>query len=235
MKFFIVCVLAVCIVAALAQTDDDKCSTANYCKDKVDKKLCIVWPGKADRYCRACDPTLANKDCQCPLGQFCVTNSEVPEYGTCMPKDASLYGKPCDHRITGLASLKKGENDLMFCGGVVYNSTGSAKYLEWTGECVRGVCTACSSAGTQGTPGSVCSDGRTCIKNGEVYAPAGLASYALFGENVNSFWNFFWFWSVVPIACIAFFMACKNGKLGPVRGQPQTPATATPSYKGEAA
>jgi hypothetical protein len=92
----------------------------------------------------------------------------------------------------------EGENDGVYCGIPVFNSSGltlATKYLgdEWTGFCMNGVCRECN-------PNSGGSCGQTVCVNGVIMPGTSAYSWPYLAS-IPANWQLFW----IMVWCFVFF------------------------------
>ena len=52
------------------------CKVPNDCVNSSFGPVCLQVPALQAKVCSQCDPTVFNKDCQCPIGSYCIGDPE---------------------------------------------------------------------------------------------------------------------------------------------------------------
>jgi len=170
--------------------------------------------------CRECDPERGG-DCDCSPGKYCVKDKKMGEQGTCKVYERDILQRACSmptprkaapaSTAAVLSLLKKGFNDEMFCGKVVYDEAGNYKAHEWVGTCVQGKCQVCADFGaaTIKYPNAQCGD-RICVAGHFSEAVALNFSWEYFSHNPLIISSFFTFVVIFLTSTFGTVMACIN-------------------------
>lgn len=167
-------VVVLCGVAAASN-----CTVANDCATAPGTPYC--YGGR----CVQCNPLGLVPACDCPATDYCITDPTDPEVGGCRQYETAALGAPCSMRLKGKGmDLVQGVNDTLFCGLVRFDSQFQARHVEWEGACVQGSCAVCSIAPLTMLPLSICSDGRSCTRDGTIGdIPMGIFAWSMVSAN----------------------------------------------------
>jgi len=193
----------------VAAYNSTACGDNTCADDAADGPICVN--GK----CKECNPEAssgsASGDCMCGANEYCVSDPSDSEYAKCRSYESSILGSTCD---PGVTTVTKGQNDLLFCGKVVFDGNGTVDMIEWTGFCNKGNCEVCSER--ESASPVKCPDKQYLCRGGSwVSARLDIFSWSYLAANLTSFSTFLifvWMYLVFPIALIVVLL--NKDKLG---------------------